>query len=499
MKIEELLVVFKRYIDGENPETIAKSMTGTSIDWGSNNSKVFKAINALADYTMYEPMIVKKNYITNNQSTISYTYNTNLNQTVRSFYSTIQFDEPPQIGKAKKVEIKGAPVGTNQTEIDDLEKMIYVLDKIKDSLMHLDGDETKFTFVDGKFEIKIVNQMSDYSLKCRIPIEEIINFSSYIRNNCCTEDKEIRRTTMFIDFSKFASHLLKKFDNSVRIVRVRGRKFVLTDDGLFAYDPSKIKGINSPKQQYYSLKGYNTYHTNSYLTSLYVSQESANFPLLPELYLTDFDCNHIEYTKNCEKILERYRDFMNMYRIISPYLPEAEKEKKLTEFFIKVNPAGKISGAIYDLALINNLIVKNCLRNARAHANKKEDDTDEKLHLEDRKENDSSTNPPEFSMVISNAKFNNLLNTITRRNYTNADIGSNIAVDISAGDSSGYFLDTFLKQMQLFIEKCDQQGINKSLSQELLNPVDNANNFVDYLRQSIDGTYAKVTPKGLIK
>ena len=63
----------------------------------------------VADYTMYEQAIIKKDNISARESTIKYRYSKNSYRYVNEFFSKIQFLSKPIIGKGKTPVIKGLP------------------------------------------------------------------------------------------------------------------------------------------------------------------------------------------------------------------------------------------------------------------------------------------------------------------------------------------------------------------------------------------------------
>ena len=431
-------------------------------NYNYNNMAFFTAINTIADYIMYEQTIIKKDNVIG-ASSITYTpSNVSLNA-INELISSINFTQEPIIGSSKSVIING--------DDKSISSNIYLLDKIKDSLMHVQNNMTLYKF-DNKYKnIIIENTSDDYSLKCIIPINALIKFNNIIKNNYYNIDPEIKWIDQIYDKT---SDIEKKDIRDNNISK-------LTIGNYYSHRVNKYSRVifkKNSKEKLYAIYGNNknmyeseylSYHTYSYLTLLYASNH--DYPILNDLYNLNFNCTHPEYIQKCNKIINDMIDFYenNNFNSYMPY--EVIKDKVMKHLINRLK----------DINMINKYIL-TYMRNARSHANKIGNDRlnityfDVKYNSEEL--NSSLLSTPTFILEDTNENINILFDKLS----------TSIDLDEYINNFESRYLNTFINELGLFILQCKKDNINPNIDRLLL-PLDDASNYIEFITKILNNAY----------
>lgn len=440
----------------------------------NDNMAFLNTISLVSDYIMYEQSIVKKDNVDKYHTDIIYSYDKLSYDAINDFISSINFIEEPIVGANKNVVLNGTIYDK------DLEKKIYLLDKIKDSFMHLDNGNTKYEFIDSFEKIAIENTYNDYSLKCIIPSDSLSKFNSTIRDNYYKIDPEI----------KWVHEMSKKMDIVQEFDFNRFSK--LKDYNLCVYKYSPLARVIFSKKnpqriyiQHYSLKNmkseseYLSYHTYSYLSLLRITDD-ASYPLLNELYKLDFRCSNATYVDKARKMIESMILFYGKYNSNS-YIPE-DKLQLIVERYI--------SSFSKSFVIVNRELLRS-LRNARSHANKIGDKkfniTYYDVKYNSIKLNSNLNSTPIFILKATNKEMDTLFDVLNSDGISDVDFTNELIQDMQDFSHNGY-TDKFLKQIYLFILQCKKDGISNDVDKLLL-PAGNANNFVDFAFKCLNCSY----------
>lgn len=158
-------------------------------------------LNEVANYVIFEQTLIKKDNKSKKKSSIKYRYDEKTYNLINDFFKEITFDGELKVGRAKDVDIKDLPdelAYENKHELSFDDK-IYLLDKIKDSFMHLRGNETLYDFDFRNKTIDIHNSADDFSLDCKIPFSTLYKFNRAIKE---IYDKETPPLNLIETFSK---------------------------------------------------------------------------------------------------------------------------------------------------------------------------------------------------------------------------------------------------------------------------------------------------------
>ena len=477
------------------------------------NNVVFNYfLNEIANYVMFEQAMIKKDNGAN--PTIKYRYDEKSYEYINDFISKITFSPKLKIGKGKKVNIKGMPDELYfelKHEMSFSDK-IYILDKIKDSFMHLRDDNTMFDFDHKEGCIVIKNIADDFSLECKIPIKALFEFNRKIKRNYDKSAPSFEWIDEFLNSGaslpsrvilSSRSRKVDKFNDFREIKASAVTKAILNcGNGDFMF---LQKNLGSDFDNHYKVvtkATYESYHTDSYVALLMASMDEMNYPLLNELYYFDFHCDHPQYKNKMEAIMKYIYNFYASIYFNIDYLNQDDLRKKIMQFIYRYNQNGEETGILVDISQINNMIIKSFLRNARSHANIKETE-ESTFHNPIVVYHDVLYNSllggysdkcvPSFVMVGSKKKFDKLFDKITVCSESNSSVIDKIKYDFSDGKDDT--LEEFLNQFELFINQAYKDKI--SGSEHLILPIGNASNFVDFLRKILNGTFEYEEGKGI--
>ena len=455
-------------------------------------------LNEIASYVMYEQSIIKKDN-KNDGSSIKYRYDAKSFGYINYFISKIEFLSEPVIGSAKKVIIKDLPDSykySSKHEIS-IEEKIYILDKIKDTFMHLHNNETMYEFDEKNIIIK--NKGADYSLECRIPFEAL-----YVFNRCIkyVYDDSTPSLDWIDDF------LVKKNKNTYRMYKIKNSNYDLYEIKLSSqkrvvYDPGSgfyqfyerdnIENLNG-KSNSISIMEYDSYHTISYISLLKASSEDMNYPLIESLYDFDFHCEHSAYVDKVKMIMKEIIEFYDYISFNIGKIDENKLKIKILEFLFSVGQNGKEKGLISDISSVNNMIIKKYMRNARSHANNKGVENssieNEKIIYHDVLYN-SLKNPiskksiPTFTLIGKRKDLNIFFGEIRTCSINNKELYEQIVNELNLGKNDS--LELFLQQLSKFINQCSKDNILYANS--LKTPIGNSTDFVDFIRKIMNGTF----------
>ncbi len=442
-----------------NINDLINMFKNTLKNYNYDNEKFFLAINSLADYIMYEQTIIKKDNVIG-ASSITYTPSTIASNAINEFISSINFIEEPIIGSNKSVII-------NDTD-KSMTSNIYLLDKIKDSLMHIKNNMTLYKFDSEYKNIIIENVALDYSLKCIIPIDAFIKFNTIIKNNYYNMDPEIKWIEKIHD--KASNIKIDSYDRNISKLKI---------GNYYSYRANKYSRVilkKNSKEKLYAIYGnhknmyeseYLSYHTYSYLTLLNAYEH--DYPILNEVYNLNFNCTHPEYIQKCTKVINDMVDFYENNNF-NDHIPYEVIKNKIIKHLIN---------RLKDMNMINKYIL-TYMRNARSHANKIGDDKlnityfDVKYNSEEL--NSSPLSTPTFILEDTNENINILFDKLN----------NNIALDEYINNFEAKYLNTFIDEISSFILQCKKDGINVD---RLLEPINNASNYIDFIKRILDNTY----------
>lgn len=472
-------------------------------------------LNEIANYVMYEQAMIKKDSESPHSSTIKYRYDEKSYEYINDFISKITFSPKLKIGKGKKVNIKGMPDELYfelKHEMSFSDK-IYILDKIKDSFMHLRDDNTMFDFDYKEGCIVIKNIADDFSLECKIPIKALYEFNRKIKRNYDKSAESIKWIDRYLE-------LLKNYPNDKSPSLNLDRRFILRS-------PRKkyitFKGYNGERLLYYgdyepkenrmdvkriSRATYESYHTASYVASLVSSVKNSNYPLLDYLYDFNFSCSNEELKNKVISIFNKLEGFYKYAYNNGEYIPYNTLISDLKKLIYSINSQNHgENGLIYDISFVHNMIIKNFIRNARSHANLREEENSTFINntviYHDVTHNsylngDSEKSIPSFVMSGSKQKFDSLFDEVINNSISNAELFTEMESQYIDGHEDAY--EPFLKQLEGFINfafKLYADDYKITNFNYLNTSVGNASNFVDFLRKILNGTFEYEEGKGI--
>ena len=463
-----------------------------------------EVLNEIANYVMYEQAIVKKDNDDNN-STIKYSYDEKSYKFINYFFSKIEFLSKPVIGSAKKVNIKNLPdkYKSEGKHVIPFSDKVYLLDKIKDSFMHLNGDETLYEINYNEKVILIKNITPMYSLECKIPFKDLYVFNrtiKYYYDNSAPALEWIDeffngKNQIYINYKIPVKGYNKLFE--MRLPSNRRVLYVPGTDCYFFYERADIDGVKS-----LSKKEYDSYFTDSYISLLMASKDDMNYPLLESLYQFDFHCEHKAYVPKMESIVNKIISFYNYIYSNIDYLNYDFLKQKILEFIYHTSQNGKKDGLLVDISDVNNLIVKKYMRNARSHANNKgiidSSFANEVIIYYDVAYNSlqnkiSDKTIPSFVLTGKRKELNNFFDEITKNSKNNQELYDQIVNGLSNDNYDSY--EMFLHQVEIFIEQASKDKIK--YADVLKTPIGNASNFVDFIRKIMKGTFEYEEGKGI--
>ena len=476
MKINELITRFKT----DNPDDF-----------------VFQfMLSQIAGYIMYEQAIIKKdnNY---SASSIKYRYDDNSYKYINDFFSKIEFLSNPLIGKGKTVNIKDLPDKykyPSKHEIS-IDKKIYILDKIKDSFMHLHGEDTMYDFDFNNRCIVINNVGNDYSLQCKIPFDDLFKFNQKIKINYDKSTPSLDWVDEFLSGNKMYKNIQKiKTDNledNMYEIRIsNNRRIIFNPDSKDVYSFYE-RGMDGAKSE--SLRNIINYHVDSYVTLLLADKK--NYPLLASLYNFDFHCENSTYKQKIDSVMKKMVElYLKWYDDVEVMNQEKLKNEVLKSFF-SIGQNGKEQGFIFDISSINNSIIR-FMRNARSHANNKGIDEapfgEENILYYDVSYNSlqnpiSSKSVPVFVLEGKKKDFDIFFEELRTKSISNGELYNQIVNELVYDKYDT--LEIFLDELDKFIVHCAFEG---NYDAEILTlPKGNALDFTDFIRKIFKGNFVK--------
>lgn len=452
-------------------------------------------LNEVANYVIFEQTLIKKDNKSKKKSSIKYRYDEKTYNLINDFFKEITFDGELKVGRAKDVDIKDLPdelYFENNHELPFADK-IYLLDKIKDSFMHLRGNNTLYDFDFRNKTIDIHNSADDFALNCKIPFSTLYQFNRAIKE---IYDKETPPLNLIETFSK------ERIREGVKERAIRRRQFV-EENGVHINSPAGfvaamkngtlvlyegIKNVNSlsTKCKVVGKKFMDNYYTSSYVSSLVASKEESNYPLLGELYNGEFDfqCSKKDYIDMMNGIMNRIMKFYDSNTINLEYIGSDKLKNNVQNF---------LNNEIGSICRINNFIVTS-LRNARSHANLEETNREifgnplmlyHDAHYNSHLNLENENTIPSFYMIGYKKDFDQLFNNLIDKR-TNPEF---FKVDLENELTLGKYdlLEKFLEQFEGLIKQArNDLNIN---TEYLYVPIGNAENFIDFIRKVINGTF----------
>jgi len=459
-------------------------------------------LNEIANYVMYEQAIIKKDNDATGSS-IHYRYEEKSYEYIDDFFKEIEFLSKPVIGSMKKVIVTDLP--SEYKDVDNHEisfnDKIYLLDKIKDSFMHLEDDDTLYELDYDNKVVIIKNITSLYSLECKIPFSTLYKFNRNIKNEYDNSvpslewiDSEYNKYKL-CKFNLGCSMVIdEKLQNFYAKTLPHGRIMIYNPKTNFCYflQPNILdendKDIGITKQEY------DYYHINSYVSLLVASMDKMNYPLLDSIYDFDFQCEHSMYVSKMTSIIKKMTEFyIYLYNNIDNFSHDI-LQKKIIDFLYSIGQNGKEKGLLVDISDINNMIVKKYMRNARSHANNKGvantgvGNQTIIYHdvLYNSLENESSDKRvPSFVLIGKRKELDSFFDKLIKNSLSNHDLYKKIVNDLYLDKQDTFEL--FLQQLSKFIDQASKDKIKNS--EYLKTPIGNAKDFVDFIRKNMSGNF----------
>lgn len=471
------------------------------------NKRFNNFLNEVANYVMYEQAMIKKDNESYFSSSIKYRFDERSFNYINNFISEITFLPKPVIGKGKKVIIKDMPdeyLFEPKHEMSFSDK-IYILDKIKDTFMHIRSDETMydFDFSDGCIVLK--NISDDFSLECKIPFVALYKFNRYVMEDFDKSSPSIMWAVNFLNRTmannapKIVNH--RNVPGRKQIFRAGWDKLVIkgeNDDLSFYQQNAFLKLGNSPRRM--SREVIEAYHTPSYVASIVSSKSDANYPLLDHLYDFEISCSNEELKKKVNAIFEKIEAFYKHVYENGEYIQYGKLKDNVKDLIYTNNGQNnEEKGLLVDISFVHNAIIKRFIRNARSHANLKEKDgtafgnavvSYHDVSYNSYLNGDSEKSIPSFTMVGNKHDFDYLFLEVIDKSKSNAEVFEQMTSQYDVGSEDAF--EPFFKQLEDFINFAfkmyadDYEITNNSY---LNTPVGNASNFVDFLRKIINGTF----------
>lgn len=222
----------------------------TYIDYNTQDEKFANALRAISEFAISEQTVIRKDNNKNinrkdtegkninletrdhdkygnpqplkDENVIKYRYDKESFVIINNFIKKIKFNSKPKIGKSKRVMIvydngRNKPLYSSnksheiESEFErkiEYTDIIYLMDKIKDSMMHANNGETNYEFEDDYTQIHIVQSSEDYEIDCKIKIEDLIDFISDINSKY-----GIKKTASQIDMHAYSYLIMLMYNN----------------------------------------------------------------------------------------------------------------------------------------------------------------------------------------------------------------------------------------------------------------------------------------------
>lgn len=477
-----------------DPKVLAKSFRANMMAEGQGLPKEFAdALRALSDYILTEQFLVRKDNNSNikrnetsseargydiygnprplrSENIIKYHFDKEDYKTIMEFFKKIKFNKIPIIGKGKRTVVvfddkRSVQYSSDTSHVMNMKfengepycvDVIYVIDKIKDLLMHTNyrgttnfrfDPSTGFSKVYLKQTGKVLQEdgtrIVDFELDCEINIEDILTFCESIKNKYY--EKVYTYPSEYV------------IDRMMTIPLGQDLEYGYYDDlGYLTYIYEK-----------YQQEDLRDFYTYSYLSLL--SYETKTYPVLFDEKvdgLLEWYALNEEYVAKVEKILDG----------IMTLFIEATNQNRLTRDKLlcrQTDNNGNViySGLIFNIAQYNKLIVE-LLRHSRAHMHLYNLTEDEYIlftnSLRNSSVNKSSVNDnPNFKMYGYIDGFKQLFDNITFENIT-LDV---LYDDIQNKDFSDALVIWFtqLKQLLFNFSRFTEELSNQIEDKDLLN------------------------------
>ncbi len=415
--------------------------------------EVIEIINIISNFITCEQKVIKTdNSIRGNiKKQLKYRYDDSTWNVLWTFFSKIEFISDPKIGTGKSVKIVSNDSLYSEDSIIrhapkkyDISKseVVYIINKIKDSFMHVDCNGSILYHINNEGTITINNISQDFSLQCKIPISEMKEFIKQIEKYY---DDEIMEPDIISKY-KYTKTLREKIDKELGVDFVTLRYSNTTRENYQKLEEAYKQELLIKSIQYKGLSAY------AYLTFLFDLKKC--YPIL--LSLSEFDCRFksSEINTYASKILD---DLLSGYDLINQYngeLPDYELRRVKDLFF--TNNQGKQEGIIYNIMKYNDSIIKN-LRNSRSHANF--DKQSELFVLFQNSLNNSSINMKGKNDISNFELFGTiddmllLLDEINNSNYALSEV-----VDAVIENDNQEVSSLFFQQLSGFLVNCYCNG-----------------------------------------
>ena len=461
-------------------------------------------IDEISNYVMLEQTLIKKD--NGEDASIKYRYDEDTYKYIDEFISEITFLSEPIIGTKKRVVIKDLPGELMYEDKHNfsLEDKIYLLDKIKDSFMHLKGDDTLYDIDFRDNTVTIRNVSNQYALDCKIPFSTLHNFNNRLRKKYLDKyplnseevmlDDEINRGFRRFSRREFdnASNGSNSSSNQEHVVRCENGSIVLY---------KRLNENSFGRYKVIAKSALRNCYTSSYVSLLLASREDANYPLLNIASDMEVECDRELYIQLMEPLMKKIKNFYwSIYKTID-YFSQEEINRKVREFLYR-EENGKKVGLIQDISYVNNTLVKKLLRNARSHANLEEVDREIPnnpiMSYYDVTSNshislDNEKTIPSFVMIGYKNDFDKLFDDIQEHSISNEDFYNDLNTELSFGRND--LFEEYLSQLEGYIDQAYSNNID--YADYLKPPIGNASNFVDFIRKIMNGSFEYEENKGV--
>ncbi len=401
IKIEDIIELYnsfkKNNFVGLDPQNLVKEYRENLYEEEWYNFII--ALRALSEYSLVEQLLIRKdnNHIIKknvkskepsefddngnplpqkNQDTVKYYYIEEDFEVILDFFRKIKFNEPPRIGTGKRVIISyekdPSEYTSDQSHIINLNKnpyypnIIYILDKIKDLMMHVSDGKTNYNFYEDLKNYKVISfrqTRDDFSIDCEIQVEDIIQLCNYFKkkyqervfifpSESVTKIMQANGTTQFdghyeewylnnafnsymkeelIDLYTYAYLCLLAYDSK--------DYFILFDEKTYGLDWKVIKEDHLQIME-------------SILGIAYEKKGTTDIPDISKFKISGGICGLISLNKfRKERLLNK----------------QINREEKINKDGVKeVIESETYFGILWDIKVLNKQLVE-FLRNARAH------------------------------------------------------------------------------------------------------------------------------------
>lgn len=360
------------------------------------------AMRALSEYSLVEQLIIRKdnNHLikknnatkelnehdihgniipTKDQDTVKYYFIEEDFKMILDFFKKIKFNKPPMIGTGKRVVIVYEKVPSEYTSeeahvltINNVTKepyypdVIYILDKIKDLIMHISNGQTNFNFDITPADCKTIHfsqSKDDFSIDCKINVEDILNFCEYFK----TKYKE----SVYVFPSEFIADTMKEFgiiqndDQYEKLYLNNAFNQYMQEELIDLYTYAYLCLLSYNIQEYFILFDEKTYGLDwkvikeehlrimeRVLGISYASKEDSQTPDISKFEINGGICGLISSDKFYRnRLLNKHKNKIKKLN------KNGEEEEIESETYY---------GILWDIKVLNQELVE-FLRNSRAH------------------------------------------------------------------------------------------------------------------------------------